>query len=255
MLTRRVHTGPLRVQKPFYPEGETVCQVILLHPPGGIANGDALSLTTRVGAGAHALLTTPGAGKWYRSSGDWARQHVHLHVGPGAALEWLPQESILFDGARVDMDIVIDLSADARFIGWEVLCLGRRAAGESYRTGQVRLCTRLRRDGRVSWLERACFSGGSGLLASTAGLAGHSVSGSLIAAAPQLDDALLAACRAIGSGETQARTGITRLPGLMIARYLGHCSEAARDWFVALWRLLRPAMLEIQALPPRIWST
>ena len=135
------HCGPLRVQKALYPEGEGVCQAIVLHPPSGIAGGDHLLISATVGAGAHAQLTTPGAGKWYRSGGPEASQRLELTVEEGAALEWLPQETIVFDGARARMETRVRLAADSRFIGWDILCLGRAAAGGRLRrAGQQAEC-------------------------------------------------------------------------------------------------------------------
>lgn len=255
ILAHREHAGPLRVQKPLYPEGETVCHAIVLHPPSGIAGGDELEIDVTVGAGAHALLTTPGAGKWYRSAGAWARQRLGLAVAAQGKLEWLPQETIVFDAARAAMDSRIDLAADACLIGMEVLCLGRRASGEAFRHGALHLATRVQRAGQPVWLERGRLDGGSAVLDSPAGLAGFSVSGTLLAAAPHVEPSLLAACRAIPAQEAGARHGLTLLPDLLVARYLGHSSEAARHWLVALWQVLRPALIGREAQPPRIWNT
>src|SRR5688572_29619963 len=97
VLASRRHDGPLVVQKPLYPEGDAVCHTLVVHPPAGIAGGDELSLDVRAEDAAHALLTTPGAAKWYRSAGPWAHQQVKLSAGKGACIEWLPQEAILFD--------------------------------------------------------------------------------------------------------------------------------------------------------------
>ena len=141
------HQGPLRVQKALYPEGEAVCQAIVLHPPSGIAGGDHLLISATVGAGAHAQLTTPGAGKWYRSGGPEASQRLELTVEEGAALEWLPQESIVFDGARARMETRVRLAAGSRFIGWDILCLGRAAAGERFAQGRFDLLCRVERGG------------------------------------------------------------------------------------------------------------
>ncbi|MBZ0090761.1 MAG: urease accessory protein UreD [Sulfuricellaceae bacterium] len=254
ILGRREHFGPLRVQKPLYPEGRAVCHVLLLHPPAGIAGGDELDIEAMVGEGAHALLTTPGAGKWYRSAGLSAAQRLRFDVGRGGALEWLPQETIVFDGAQAGMKTRIALAAEARFIGWDVLCLGRRASGERFESGSIRLETRVEREGRPLWLERGRLEGGSPLLESPAGLAGHSVSATLLAVGP-VDAALLAACREILPTEAGARHGITVLPEVLLARYLGHSSEAARAWLTALWRLLRPALLGREVQTPRIWNT
>ncbi|HET9112938.1 MAG TPA: urease accessory protein UreD [Burkholderiales bacterium] len=254
-LTRRDHVGPLRVQKAFYPEGGKVCHSVLLHPPAGIVGGDELAITVSVGDNAHALLTMPGAAKWYRSAAPWATQQLKFAVGNDAALEWLPQESIIFDGARAAMQTTIALAATASFIGWEVLCLGRRASGERFDSGALTMTTRFERGGRPLWLERGGLEGSSALLYSPAGLAGFSVSATLLATGKNLTPSLLAACRELVPTESGGLHGLTLLPDVLVARYLGHSSEAARAWFVALWGLLRPAMLAREAHMPRIWNT
>lgn len=247
------HLGPLRVQKALYPEGDEVCHAIVLHPPGGIAGGDQLDIGVDVVAGAHALLTTPGAGKWYRSNGPRAGQTLDFQVGDNASLEWLPQESIVFNAARADLRAHIQLASGARFMGWDILCLGRRASGESFCTGDLTLNTRIERDGRLLWLERGALEGGGPLLDSPVGLAGYSVCATLLASAPGLDAGLLTACRA--EPALEGRQGVTLLPDLLVARYLGHASEAARQWLAAVWGVLRPALMGRQATPPRIWNT
>lgn len=255
ILVRREHIGPLRVQKPLYPEGEAVCHAIVLHPPSGIAGGDDLEIGLQVGPDAHALVTTPGAGKWYRSAGPQAAQTLRLQVEAGGTLEWLPQETIIFDGALADMDTRIDLAPGARFLGWDILCLGRRASGERFAQGNLHLSTRMNLAGRTTWLERGRLQGDSALLQSAAGLAGFSVSGTLLASAQDIDASLLAACRQVQPVESAAQAGVTLLPDLLVARYLGHSSEAARTWFAGLWRILRPALIGLEAQPPRIWNT
>jgi len=255
ILARREHLGPLRVQKPLYPEGEAICHAIVLHPPSGIAGGDELEIDVRVEADTHALLTTPGAGKWYRSAGPRASQALQFQVAAGGMLEWLPQETIIFDGALADMTTRINLAPDARFLGWDILCLGRRASGEQFAQGDLHLTTRMTLADHPVWLERGRIQGGSALLHSPAGLAGFSVSGTLLASAQAIDTSLVAACREITPMETAAQAGITCLPGLMVARYLGHSSEAARAWFTQLWHRLRPALFGLEAQPPRIWNT
>ncbi|MFA6311481.1 MAG: urease accessory protein UreD [Sterolibacterium sp.] len=255
ILAAREHSGPLRVQKALHPEGPAVCHAIVLHPPSGIAGGDQLAITVAAGEASHALLTTPGAGKWYRSAAPWASQALNFEVAATAKLEWLPQETIVFDGALADMQSRISLAAGARYLGWEVLCLGRRASSECFATGHLKLSTRIEQDGKLLWLEQGRLSGGSPLLDSTVGLAGFTVCGTLMAAGENIPPALLAACRTVSASESGARQGLTALPQLLVARYLGHSSEAARAWFVALWRVLRPALLGQEAQAPRIWNT
>ncbi len=255
LLVRREHVGPLRIQKALYPEGEAVCHAIVLHPPSGIAGGDDLEIDVTIGPGAHALLTTPGAGKWYRSAGAWASQRLGFTVGAQGVLEWLPQETIVFDAARASLRSTVDLADEARFIGMEVLCLGRRASGEQFTEGTVHLDTRIRRAGRPVWLERGRLEGGGSLLNAAAGLAGFSVSGSLLAVAPGIEPGLLAVCRDIPVHEAGARHGITALPEMLVARYLGHSSEAARQWLTAVWQTLRPVLTGRETHTPRIWNT
>ncbi|MEG0885447.1 MAG: urease accessory protein UreD, partial [Janthinobacterium sp.] len=109
-LVERTHSGPLRVQKPLYPEGDAVCHAIIIHPPGGVVGGDQLAVDATVGEGARALLTSPGAAKWYRANGHVSGQHVVLRAGSGAAIEWLPQESIFFDQACVRLRHEVELA-------------------------------------------------------------------------------------------------------------------------------------------------
>jgi len=253
VLAGRRHDGPLVVQKPFYPEGDEVCHSIIVHPPAGIAGGDELRLTASAGVRARALLTTPGAGKWYRSAGPWARQRLVFDVAAAASLEWLPQETIVFDGARADMATEVQLQGDAGFIGWEVLCLGRTASAERFDNGECRTRTRIYRDGRLLWLERGVLAGGEDALNATAVLAGQPIVGTLIAAAPVLTSEALIACRkpVPESGEA----AVSLLPGLLVARYLGASSEAAKRYFIALWRVLRPTVVGRAAHEPRIWRT
>lgn len=244
VLAERRHDGPLVVQKPLYPEGGAVCHAIVVHPPAGIAGGDELELSAHAGDGAHAMLTTPGAGKWYRSAGPWASQKLRFEVA--GALEWLPQETIVFEGARARLQTEVRLQGGARFLGWEILCLGRTGSGERFGKGEVRLDTSLYRDGRLLWLERGRIEGGGALLESPAGLQGKPVCGTLVASGAAFD---LAACR-----EVQG-LAVTQLPGVLLARYLGDSSEQAKRLFAQLWKVLRPALCGRDAVPPRIWST
>jgi urease accessory protein len=253
VLAARRHDGPLVVQKPLYPEGGDVCHAIVVHPPAGIAGGDALALSLRAGPRASVLLTTPGAAKWYRSSGLDASQRTHLKAEPGATLEWLPQENIVFDGARAHVEWRADLAADARMVAWDLYCLGRTGSGERFERGECRIETRIVRDGRLAWIERARLVPAGGAMGSAAGLCGMPVFGTMAIAAPAIDDAWLAAARAIvcANGET----GVTRLPGLLLARYRGASGEAARRYFTAIWTSLREPVLGRAAVAPRIWST
>jgi urease accessory protein len=241
VLARKRHDGPLVVQKALYPEGGEVCHAIVVHPPAGIAGGDELVLNVQTEKSAFALLTTPGAGKWYRSAGPWASQKLAFDVD--GALEWLPQETIVYDGALADLSTDVRLAGDARYIGWEILCLGRTGSGERFTRGTIRLSTRIERNGKLAWLERGRIEGGGKLMQSPAGLGGHTVCGTLVAAAPAV------------SLQRAEGLAVTALPGLLVARYLGDSSEQARQLFARLWAALRPALLGREAHEPRIWRT
>jgi urease accessory protein len=251
VLSEKRHDGPLVVQKALYPEGPKVCHAIVVHPPGGIAGGDELALQARVGDGASALLTTPGATKWYRTAGARAKQSVALDVR--GRLEWLPQETIVFDGALGDADYAVDLAAGAGIIGWDIVCLGRTGSGERFSRGMFRSSIRIRREGRLLWLERARIDGGGWLLDSPAGLGGKPVFGTMFVSFPNLNQELLNETRK--TEPESGRGAVTLLPGVLLARYLGDSSEAARRYFIALWRILRPRLTGLDAIEPRIWQT
>jgi urease accessory protein len=251
VLAHKRHDGPLVVQKALYPEGGEVCHAIVVHPPAGIAGGDELQLNVASGKAAGALLTTPGAGKWYRSAGPWAAQKLSFDVD--GALEWLPQETIVFDGALAQSEYDVNLDARAGIIGWDVVCLGRTGSGERFARGSFRSAIRIRRAGKLLWLERGRIDGGGKLLHSAAGLGEMPVFGTLFASGASLDRDLLHEMR--GAEPEAGRGAVTLLPGILLARYLGDSSEAARRYFIALWRILRPRLAGRDAAEPRIWRT
>ena len=254
VLTRREHYGPLLVQKPFYPEGDAVCHTILVHPPGGIVAGDRLRVNLIVAADAHALVTTPGATKWYRSEGAFADQHVKVKLADGARLEWLPQEAIVFNRAQARQTISVDLTGDACYLGWDILMLGRTAAQEKFSEGIYQQVWQVTRDGVPLWLERGQLNGASSLMAAPAGLAGCSVTATLIAVGNAWNAALVGACRAIPAGG-DARVAVTALPQVLSVRYLGHRVEDAKRYLQSVWRELRPHYFGRMVQTPRIWST
>ncbi len=250
LLAHRARFGPLAVQRPFYPEGE-LCHVYLLHPPGGVAGGDRLNIRVEAAAGARALITTPGAGKFYRSAGPLAEQRVHMKVAEGASLEWLPQENILYPGADLRMETRIELAPGARFIGWEIHCLGLPANDETFREGRAAIGCRIERAGKPLLIERLVIAGEQDLQG-PAGLRGQPVVGTLFATCE--DEALLQRCRDNLHG-TDIEAGATLLDDLLVVRRLAPSTAAARASFAELWRLLRPEVLGREAVQPRIWLT
>ena len=254
VLARREQYGPLAVQKPLYPEGDSVCHTVLLHPPGGIAGGDQIDIALTLEAGSHALITTPGAAKWYRSLGATATQRVKCNVAAGAVLEYLPQEAILFDGCRGSSALEVQLDEGATFIGWDISVMGRPASGEDYLSGVFQQRSEILVNGQSILFETARLAGGEAFLHSPAGYRGYRVTGTLLAAGKKVSADTLTACRALAL-QAGALAGITQLPGVLVARYLGNDGEAARAYFANIWTLLRPDMLGLDPHPPRIWST
>jgi urease accessory protein len=249
LLAGKRAEGPLAVQKALYPEGDAVCHAIVVHPPGGIAGGDELLLRARAEDGSSALLTTPGAGKWYRSAGPSASQVLEFDVE--GTLEWLPRETIVFNGARASLGCEVRLGKNARYIGWEILCLGRTRSGERFESGSLRLETLVTREGRPLLLERGRIDAGGRILHSPAGLGGRTVFGTLLAASPSFDATLLPALRQ----EMPDCIAATLLSGLLVVRYLGDSTEQAFEAFSGIWRRLRPAVLGRAGIEPRLWRT
>ncbi|MES2671975.1 MAG: urease accessory protein UreD [Pseudomonadota bacterium] len=256
-LTDRSHVGPLRVQKPLYPEGADVCHAIIVHPPGGVVGGDELTVEAHVQMAAHALVTTPGAAKWYKANGKVSTQTIHIQVDADAGMEWLPQETIFFDAADVQLMQSISLAKGARYISAEILCFGRIASGETFSTGKIAQHTVIRREGKLIWFEQGALAGGSAAMNSALGLNGNSVSATLIAAGGTVPTTVINALRADadlvlnGAGSF----GVTQLHGLVVVRYLGNASETARALMLLAWRHLRIEVMGRDAVELRIWNT
>jgi urease accessory protein len=254
VLARRSSRGPLAVQKTLHPEAGGVCHTILLHPPGGIAGGDDLSVRVVLDPRAHAVFATPGATRWYRSAGAAARQRIAIHVAEKGTCEWFPQENIFFAAAQADNGLDVELGAESIFCGWDVFCLGRTASGERFDRGCMRQRIGIRTRSGPLFGELAVIEGGSAVLDSAAGMAGYPVCGTFVLAGTQVDGALLERCRGVAGG-ADCRHGVTVLPKALVARYLGRSAEQARDYFSRIWEVLRPAYANREARRLRIWAT
>lgn len=265
ILARQRHVGPLRVQRPFA-ERDGGCQVYVLNPPGGSVGGDELRLVAHVGSGARALLTAPGASKFYRSAGPKARSHQHFEVQTGGRLEWLPQETIVYDGAIAESRTRIDLHPGAQYVGWEVTCLGRPAANETFAQGRWSQRIELCEGGTPVWLERCVFEGADAALEATWGLGGRPVYGSMVM--HPIPEAAVDEARQIARAETDdgwfAATLLehtaTAAPDSaarhsLVSRYVGRSAGHARSLFSKIWQALRPQYFGSDAEAPRIWAT
>ena len=254
VLAERRHQGPLVVQKPLHPEGPGVCHAVLVHAPGGIAGGDALTVNLSLEQDAQALITTPAATKWYKAAGRTACQTGHFGLAKGAVLEWLPLEAIVFDEADARIEAHVALVDGAVFAGWEITCLGRKASGEAFRCGGLVQAIEISRDGRLIWNDRIALSGGDRILASPVGMGGHHVVGGMVVAGLGLLPAdLLETCRALSP--LDGRGGFTALPEIVSARYLGGSAENAKIYFESIRQVLRPWYAALHAHRPRIWDS
>ena len=247
-LAHRRHVGPLLVQRPFYPEGP-VCHVYVLHPPGGVVAGDTLAIGIDAASGSAALVTTPAAGKFYRSAGEFAHQTVSLRVDDGASLEWLPQETIYYQGARVKSRVNIELDAGARFIGWDVSALGRPAACEGFAAGEVNLDFLILHALQPYYLERTILNPEA--FSALWGLKGHPAFGTLFAT-PSTVEHLEAVRALIGD---QPERGVTRIGELLICRGRDMRADRLRSFFQQVWTHVRHDVIGHRACAPRIWAT
>lgn len=248
LLVRRKQLGPLTVQRPFYPEGGT-CHVYLLHPPGGIVAGDRLHISLHANENAHALITTPAAGKFYRSSGEQAVQGVNINVDNHGILEWLPQETIIYDGAKVTSTVNIVLAPQARFIGWEILSLGRPVSGEGFDHGKAQMNWRLYCANRPLFFERLQLDARA--FSARWGLNGFSSCGTLFAT-PVSAHSIEALHHLIGN---TAGRGLTQIDDMLICRAVDSRSDRLRGFFEQAWKIVRKDTLGLAMCTPRIWAT
>ncbi|MEZ5659217.1 MAG: urease accessory protein UreD [Burkholderiaceae bacterium] len=258
-LVRR-HSGPLRLLRGYRHDaaidGVSGWEQIIVHPPGGIAAGDSLSIEATAGSGSRLLLTAPGAAKWYRGRlGAPARQLLRLSVQPGAHLEWLPMETILYDGARAEIENNLRVASDASLIAADLICLGRPAGERPFRRGLLRQCTRLWVDGRLAFIERNLLDAEQGHANTVAALGSAQAFGNMfiVPRDPAHIESLLAEAREAlrpFAGEVAA----TALPRVLIVRWRGDRAEHGWQALRAVWRALRMKINGQQPEPPRIWA-
>ena len=254
-LKRRRHIGPLLVQRPFYPEPDGTCHVYLLHPPGGVAAGDQLDMRFHLAPSSRAVLTTPGATKFYRSLHGRSGQHCVIDVGPDAVCEYLPQETIVFDGANADISTSITLGEDATYVGWDFICLGRPAAKERFNSGAISQRVEIKRSGRPIWFERLHMPGGSPLLGASYAFAGNPVFGTMVyAGTANTDDVTDHVRKAVGI-DCSGVLSVSQLEHVVVCRYLGLHASEGKALFTRAWDALREARQGKPASAPRIWAT
>ena len=257
-VARHAHNGPLRILQSLYPEGDAVCHNVLAHPPGGLVGGDTLDITATVGPGAHGLVTTPGATRFYRSTGERALQRTHLTLAEGARLEWLPLEALCYNACNAENHLTLNLAPGAECMGWDVTALGLPHAGQPFETG--RFVQHIEAPGL--WLERGVIDAADHrLLESPLGLAGQRCMASLffVTGRPldraRRDTALDAARAVMDAHALKATAGATSPNGqVVVVRALAPQVEPAMQLLRQVRAAWRAALWQLCAEPPRIWS-
>ena len=255
ILSKRRHLGPLAVQRPFYPEKNGTCHLYILHPPGGVVGGDSLYTDVVCDSDTSALITTPAANKFYRSQGRTAKQLQSLKVERGAVLEWLPQETILFNGSKVYSKTIVDLNKDAEFIGWEIVSFGRPACNEEFSRGKFKQHYEIWRDSEPIFIDRANIENRAEVFRSDWGLGNKPVMGLLTAVAnkyEQLEEAQKEIRILI---QDVCNLSVTLIGKVLICRCLDAYATTIRECFIEIWTRIRSILLNKQACAPRIWAT
>lgn len=257
-VARFVHQGPLRVLQSLYPEGDRVCHNVLVHPPGGLVGGDSLTVDVTVGPGAHGLITTPGASRFYRSLGEPALQHQRLQLAEGARLEWLPMETIAYSGCLGESRTELRLAPGAELMGWDIVALGLPHANQPFASGQLRLHTEL----PGHWLERGLIAADDQrLMDSPLGLAGQRCCAMLYLACGsdlsrgRRDQALDLAREAIEAHALAPSAGATAPNDrVVVVRVLAPVVEPALQLLRAVRDAWRVGLWQQPATQPRLWA-
>ena len=243
-LARLNESGGLRLRRVRGPR----CETILVNTAGGIVGGDHLAIALDLAANADVTASSVAAEKVYRSAGASALLSTTLALAPGARLAWIPQETILFDGARLARRIDIDLAPDARLVAAEMLVLGRLARGEDSISGALRDDWRVRRDGRLVFAEATHLDGDIGAQLDRPAIGGGARATALMLVAAHDAAALVEPLRATFAAHPEVEAGVSTRDGIVVARALARSPERLRAAMVAAL-----ATAGVDPLP-RVWS-
>jgi urease accessory protein len=257
-VARFEHDGPLRILQALYPEGDAVCHNVLVHPPSGLVGGDTLDISVRVRTGAHGLVTTPGATRFYRCDADAAIQRTRIALGEGSHFEWLPLEAICYSGCIAQNHLTLDLEPGAQAIGWDVAALGLPESGLPFERGS--LLQHLEIPGH--WLERGRIDAlDARLMAGPLGLAGHRCMATLFLAhgsdmARAQRERTLDLARDIIAAHPLANTAGATAPGprVVVVRVLAPLVEPALQLLKAVRSAWRTGLWGLPATQPRTWA-
>jgi len=257
-VVRYLHQGPLRILQSLYPEGDQICHNVLVHPPGGLVGGDTLDIQVTVAEGAHGLVSTPGATRFYKSGGHPALQQVVAHLADNAKLEWLPLEAIAYNDCEATNRAIFNLAPSAELITWDVTALGLPSSDMAFTQGHFQQHIEI----PGVWLERGNIRGeDTRWLNSPLGLAGGKCLASLVFASGSAIDsdrttqALQAAREVIESHPLRLQAGITCAhPQVIVLRVMSPLVEPTMDLLKKVWAVWRQTLWAVPSTPPRIWS-
>lgn len=247
--------APLKVQRPFYPEGAEVCHSTILHTAGGMVGGDRLSINIDLAPETQATITTAAASKVYRSNGQRSQQTINIQVAADAVLEWLPQETIIFNGAVYRQDLRVELAKGATWLGWEIVRFGRSARGEEFLQGEWRSHSEIYQQGYPLWIDRQWLPAGEAIIRSPHGLAGKPIVASLSWVGKEVTPEIVREARQLWTEmpHQPGEIGVTRLTCGLLCRYRGAETPEVRNWFIAVWHLLRCSFFQRPSCLPRVW--
>jgi urease accessory protein len=257
VLVEKRHFGPLRVQKALYPEGEQVCHAVIVHPPGGIAGGDELTVEIDIESNSRVVVTTPAAAKWYKAPRRRCRQQITIRLAMGSSLDWLPAENIFYNATHAESTLTVQVEPGATAIGWEIGLLGRQASAEQWLEGSLRFVTSIERtDGLPLWVERLLLDASDSLRHAFQGLCQFSVFGTLWAIGSGCTSTLADKLASDLPLDSRLRAGVTCLPhGILLIRSLAHDVERLRELMTDCWVRLRPHVHGLPSQRLRLWST
>jgi urease accessory protein len=255
---QHVHEGPLRVLQTLYPEGERIAHNVLVHPPSGLVGGDTLEIALHAGEGAHGLVTTPGAARFYRSDGEPAVQRARIALDAGARLEWLPLEALAYSGCIGENHLLIELAPGAEMIGWDVTALGLPAAEQPFVQGSFLQHLEL----KGQWLERGLIRADDArLMDGPLGLAGRRCIATLFfacgeaIASERREKILELANDAIAACGDDVVAGATAPgPNVVAVRALSGVVEPSMQLLKKIHTAWRPALWDLPPVTPRLWA-
>ncbi|NQU57419.1 MAG: urease accessory protein UreD [Rhodospirillales bacterium] len=253
-LDHLYQSDPLRVLFPNPPKGE-LPNAVMVTTSGGLVGGDRLDVSVSAGPGAMAMATAQAAEKVYRSAGQDSVIDVHLSVGENAWLEWLPQETILFDGARLGRKTTIDLKPGGKILAGEILVFGRIASGEKLSQGFIREEWNVRRESRLIWADALRLDGNfKDIFADPACFGGATAQATAVYVDDDPSRYLDLARTLLAEGDDELRCAATVVNGVLVARWLGHDAARLRQAFGDFWTGFRHAAAGLPATLPRLWN-